>query len=91
MNDAFFLEGANSLSTQVHGDLFAVNKECLLLDVGTPNTLGASLRVTHAVTVLVRLAVKFAYSCHYIDLLLQVSILLFFVCEVNTSVEFVVY
>lgn len=43
MKDALFLERANSLSAQVHSDLFAVNKKCLLLDVGAPNTLRASL------------------------------------------------
>lgn len=53
MNDAFFLESANSLSAQVHSDLFAVNKKRLLLDVGAPNTLSASLGVTHVVAVLV--------------------------------------
>ncbi len=53
---ALFLEGADRLRAEFHGDFFAVDHEGLLLEVRLPDFLGMALREAHIVAVLLAFA-----------------------------------
>lgn len=52
VEEAFFLEGAYSLSAKLHLDFFAVNHDGLSLEVGLPDFFGVALRETDIIAVL---------------------------------------
>lgn len=78
-------KGADTVRAEVHGNFLAVNDKSLLLDVSSPNALGAALRIADIIAVLVTFTGEFTLCCHKF-LVLQVYILLFFGSEVNTLV-----
>lgn len=58
--NAFFLECADSLRAELHGNFFAVHYKCLGLKVWLPDFLGMALRKAHVVAVLLSFAGKVA-------------------------------
>lgn len=58
-DDAFLLEGANSLRTNLHRNLLAVDHESLLLKVRLPYLFGVALREADIATKLLALASDF--------------------------------
>lgn len=50
--NTFFLQGADGLGAELHGDFLTINHESLGLKVRLPNFLGMALRKAHIVAVL---------------------------------------
>lgn len=63
-DDAFFLQHANSLSAQVHGDFLAINNKSFLLQVWFPGALSMTHRKADIVAKLLAFAGKFTGRCH---------------------------
>jgi hypothetical protein len=59
-NQSLFLEGAQSLGADLHGDFFAVDHNSLGLKVRLPDFLGVALGKADVVAVLLSLAGEFA-------------------------------
>jgi hypothetical protein len=60
-DEAFFLQGADGLSTDLHGDLFAIYNDGLGLKVRLPDFFGVALRETDIVAVLFAFTGEFAF------------------------------
>ena len=60
----FFLEGANSLSAQLHSNLLAVHLEGLFLQVRLPDLFGPLLRERNIVPELLAFISNVAFLCH---------------------------
>jgi hypothetical protein len=56
VEQALFLEGADSLGAQLHLDFFAVNHERLGLEIGLPDFLGMALAEANIAAILLAFA-----------------------------------
>jgi hypothetical protein len=58
-DDTLFFEGTKGLSTNLHGDLFAVDQNCFGLQVRLPDLFSVALRKAYIAAVLFAFTSKF--------------------------------
>jgi hypothetical protein len=61
LKQTFFLEGTDSRSANLEFDLFAVDNNCLSLEVWLPDFIGAAQRKANVLAVLLAFAGEFTF------------------------------
>lgn len=64
--NAFFLQGADCLCRESHGDFLSINDKCLLLKVWLEDALGTAQAKAHVVSVHFAFTGDFTSCCHIV-------------------------